>query len=259
MRRIAWLTVLVTALAIAGFWLRDSSLVRVKNVEVTGITGPDARRVRATLTEAASDMTTLHVRTGQLRTVVEPYPAVGSIAVEADFPSTLKITVHQREPVAAIVFGGSRTAVAADGTILRGTRAGSVPIVPMQMSPVGNRVRGGRALSALRVLGAAPAPLRARVDEIVFGPDGLALTLVRGPELRFGATARPKAKWLAAARVLADPLSKGATYIDVRYPERPAAGGLEDPAKQSDPRSTNEAVSPPQGAEAAPVATALQH
>jgi cell division protein FtsQ len=34
--------------------------------------------------------------------------------------------------------------------------------------------------------------------------------------------------------VLADPTSAGATYLDLRVPERPAAGGLEqppDPAK----------------------------
>jgi cell division protein FtsQ len=36
--------------------------------------------------------------------------------------------------------------------------------------------------------------------------------------------------------VLADPDAAGATYLDLRYPERPAAGGLEDPATQRDPQ-----------------------
>ena len=40
----------------------------------------------------------------------------------------------------------------------------------------------------------------------------------------FGDATRPHAKWLSLARVLADPSSAGATYIDVRVPERPAAG-----------------------------------
>ena len=35
-----------------------------------------------------------------------------------------------------------------------------------------------------------------------------------------------RAKWTAAARVLADPSSRGAAYIDLRLPDRPAAGGL---------------------------------
>ena len=41
--------------------------------------------------------------------------------------------------------------------------------------------------------------------------------------------------------MLADGESAGATYLDLRYPERPAAGGLEDPATQRDPEAVNAA------------------
>ena len=51
-------------------------------------------------------------------------------------------------------------------------------------------------------------------------------SLSDGPELIFGDASRVRAKWIAAARVLADPDAAGATYIDVRLPDRPAAGGL---------------------------------
>jgi cell division protein FtsQ len=44
--------------------------------------------------------------------------------------------------------------------------------------------------------------------------------------------------------VLADTDSAGASYLDLRYPERPAAGGLEDPATQHDPEAVN-AADPP--------------
>ena len=47
-----------------------------------------------------------------------------------------------------------------------------------------------------------------------------------GPELIFGDATRARAKWIAATRVLADPEAEGASYIDVRLPGRPAAGGL---------------------------------
>jgi cell division protein FtsQ len=55
---------------------------------------------------------------------------------------------------------------------------------------------------------------------------GLVARLRNGPDLIFGDTRRLRAKWLAVARVLADKGSQGASYIDVRLPERPAAGGL---------------------------------
>jgi cell division protein FtsQ len=47
-----------------------------------------------------------------------------------------------------------------------------------------------------------------------------------GTELVFGAPERLAAKWAAAARVLAAEDAEGATYVDVRIPERPVAGGL---------------------------------
>ena len=53
---------------------------------------------------------------------------------------------------------------------------------------------------------------------------GLTLVLRRNLLVYFGDDSRPHAKWLSLARVLADPSSAGASYIDVRLPERPAAG-----------------------------------
>ena len=52
------------------------------------------------------------------------------------------------------------------------------------------------------------------------------LALVDGPDLIFGDASDARDKWCAATRVLADPSAAGATYLDVRIPERVAAGGL---------------------------------
>jgi cell division protein FtsQ len=244
LRRILWLVAIVLFLGVGGALLRDSSVVAVKHVQIEGATGQDAEHLRAALTSAARDMTTLHVREGELKTVAEPYPTVASISVSAKLPNTLRIKVKSRTPVAAIVAGGTRQAVAADGVILRGVKPGAVPIVHMDGLPTGGRVKGGRALRAIRILGAAPEPLRPKISELTFTSDGIVVKLDEGPDLRFGDASRPHAKWLAAARVLADPSSKGATYIDVALPERAAAGGLENPSTQHDPRLGNDAVIP---------------
>jgi cell division protein FtsQ len=44
------------------------------------------------------------------------------------------------------------------------------------------------------------------------------------PELRFGAPDRLQSKWAAASRILKDPSVAGASYVDLRVPERPAVG-----------------------------------
>jgi hypothetical protein len=77
------------------------------------------------------------------------------------------------------------------------------------------------------VAGLAPDPLRSRLKGVSYRPGlGLVAELRNGPELRFGDSSRLPAKWMAAARVLAAPAARGATYIDLRLPDRPVAGGL---------------------------------
>jgi len=224
-RRLA-LAVVVAVLPAAGWmWLRDSGLVAVNDVHVTGAHGAGAPAVRSALTAAARDMTTLHVRIESLRTAVRPYPVVKDLRVETDFPHGMSIQVIEHDPVAAVLLEGRRVPVAADGTLLRGQAAGE-RLVTLQLAPAngGGRLTDRRALAAVRVMGAAPRALRPHVTGVDFGPDGLRVSLRQGPLLQFGDAARARAKWVAAARVLADPRAAGASYLDVRAPQRPVAG-----------------------------------
>jgi cell division protein FtsQ len=226
-RAVAGCAVVLALLGGGWLWLRDSSLVAVRQVSVSGLTGPDAPRVRAALQDAALDMTTLHVRASQLNTAVEPFPAVQAVEAHADFPHRLRIVVHEHAAVGAIVAGSQRLAVAGDGTLLRDTPTRGLPVIAMPVSPGGDRLSDRGALRAMAMLAAAPAPLRAKIRRVYVGPRGLTAPLQNGPVLYFGGADRLRAKWTAATVVLADRSSAGATYVDVRLPERPAAGGLE--------------------------------
>jgi cell division protein FtsQ len=223
----------VCALVLLGggwLWLRDSGLVAVDNVSVTGLSGTEAPRVRAALEGAARDMTTLHVRPDQLRTAVEPYPSIMAVDAHADFPHGLRIVVHEHVAVAALASGSDRVPVAADGTLLRGSSTSGLPVVAMAAAPPGDTLSDKRALRIVTLLAAAPPELRSKVSRVYAGPRGLTAPLDAGPVLFFGGADRLRAKWAAAASVLADRSSAGATYIDLRLPERPAAGGRADPA-----------------------------
>jgi cell division protein FtsQ len=223
-----WLLVaLALALVVTAgyrFWLRDSSLVAVEKVEVTGLTTKDAARVRAALASAAHTMTTLHVRREVLDQAIAAYPVVKTLQVTADFPHKLGIHVVEYRPAA--LAGG--VPVAGDGTILRGIPVeGSLPKIEVRGSLHGNRLTDATALHAARIAGTAPLPLRSRLELIEMrSQDGLVVHMQDGPELIFGDASRAHAKWIAATRVLADPEAEGASYIDVRLPGRPAAGGL---------------------------------
>jgi cell division protein FtsQ len=233
----------LTLLGGGWLWLRDSSLVAVRQVSVRGVSGSDAPQVRAALQDAARDMTTLHVRDGQLATAVEPFPAVRAVEAHADFPHRLRIVVHEHAAVGALAAGAGRVAVAADGTLLRGTATAGLPVIAVRVSTGGDALTDRRALRAVALLAAAPPQLRAKLRRVYLGPRGLSAPMQNGPILYFGGAERLSAKWTAAAVVLANKTSAGATYLDLRLPERPAAGGLEAPAPPA-PQITAQAGAP---------------
>jgi cell division septal protein FtsQ len=229
------------------FWLRDSPFVAVEQVKVTGLTTKDAARVRAALVSEAHTMTTLHVQQSELEHAIAAYPVVRALEVQADFPHRLEIHVVEHRPAAMV--GG--LPVAGDGTILRGLPVeGRLPTIEPRGKLDGDRLSDPVALHAARVAGAAPAPLRGRLERIdMRSEQGIVVELRDGPELIFGDATRLHAKWIAAVRVLADPKAEGASYIDVRLPGRPAAGGL--------PAETVAPVAPAGSADlAAPTTTA---
>lgn len=237
--------VLTLGLLVGGwFVLRDSSVVQVRHVEIRGVAGSQAVAIRGALENAAHDMTTLHVRTGQLRAAVAPFPIVEGVSADAGFPHTLRITVREHVPVAAVSVGGRRIPIAADGTVLRGSSAADVPALAVRVPPAGGHVADPRTAALVRLLAAAPPALRGRLARAYVGPNGLSVRTDVGLVLWFGSSQRLPAKWAAAVAVLADPSSEGATHLDLRVPERPAAGGLEQIATQEPAGTTTVPVTP---------------
>jgi cell division protein FtsQ len=228
-RRLIALGLLAVALCAAYlFWLRDSSLVRVEQVTVKGLDTPDAARVRAKLSVAARQMTTLHVNEDALRRAVADEAVVQSLSVHASFPHGLTIDVVENRPVAVLLAGNRQVAVAPDGTVLAGSKiTGGLPVVRVGTLPQQGRMPDGPARERIAVAAAAPPRLLGRVESIsIQHGRGAVAQMQHGPAIYFGRPIELARKWTAAASVLADSSSEGATYIDVRMPDRPVAGGL---------------------------------
>jgi cell division protein FtsQ len=218
---------------LGGGWLllRKSPLVSVEHVQIAGVQGVDAGPIDAALRSAARGMSTLNVNVGKLRASVGPYHVVRNLSVSTSFPHGLRIHVVEQLPVAAVSAGGAHTAVAADGVVLgpellasERVQLPAITLVAGSPVPVGGYIENATARAELNALGAAPRVLLGWVSRVFMGSEGLTVAMRDGLSIYFGDATRPHAKWLSAARVLADPSSAGATYVDVRAPERPAAG-----------------------------------
>ncbi|MGH2982154.1 MAG: cell division protein FtsQ/DivIB [Solirubrobacterales bacterium] len=223
--------VVLLALAAAVFaaytlWFRDSSLVAVKTVEITGLgESADAKRLEKALTAAAKEMTTLHLRHDALAAAARPFPLVREVKSDPTFPSSLAIEVVKRRPVAVI--GDGAVAVAADGRILRGVPVDDprLPALPPSSVPKGSWLEGPVRQQA-QMLGAAPPALLRHVDHSFKGPSGIGVELEGGVDLLFAVPLRAAEKWQAAAAVLADPELGPLDYVDLTVPGRPAVGGV---------------------------------
>lgn len=208
------------------FWLRNSSLFDVNEVEVTGATA-SAPEVTAALQSAAQKMTTLHVREDALLASVRGFPTVAALTVHAHLPHKLEIKVTERVPVATVHDGGDAIPVSADGYELRGVHAerGLPPVEPSRR-PVNGRLSDDD-IQVTTLLGAVPAELRSGIGGAHYDPEsgGAVADLQNGIELRLGDSSDAAAKWAAAAAVLADPNLGTPAYVDVSVPDRPVSGG----------------------------------
>jgi cell division protein FtsQ len=225
-RVLAGLALTLIGLTLGWLWFRDSSFAAVQRVSITGSTSSEEAQVRAALESAATGMSTLNVDAGTLRESVEPFSSVADLRVSADFPHDLTIEVVEHRPVANVESGGSRLPATGGGLVLDGVRSEELPTVASKEPLADGRVQDRKALAALKVAGAAPPELRARSERVFWGDDGIALDLRNGPDLIFGDAAAARDKWRAAARVLAEDSSAGATYLDLRVPKVVAAGGV---------------------------------
>jgi cell division septal protein FtsQ len=244
-RRVSWryrlgLVAIVVVAAGAGylFWLRDSSLVAIDNVDVVGVTSGDREQIVAELTRAGESMTTLHVDRERIESAAAAFPTVDSVSLDPNFPHGLRIEVDERPPALLVSSGEQQVAVAADGTLLNGVEVPEdepLPVVEVDEIPPEGSL-GGEPLEQALVAGATPEPLRPMVERVDHDEEiGVLVELRGGVPVRFGSGSRAAEKWAAAAAVLADPKLDAVTYVDVRVPERPAAGGAAIAGVSTDP------------------------
>lgn len=221
------LAVLLAVLVAGWFALRNSSLVAVREVRVIGLSGYYDRDARAAVVNAATQMTTLNFDEARIEQAAGQFADVESVHVTTNFPHAATIRLDIRRAVVIARLNGSVVALSQHGQVMPLARASAgLPRIQVSSRVVNGRVSGGRALAAAHLLGAAPDVLLRRVDSIMWGRLGIVVKLDDGPNLYFGDADHARAKWRDAAAVLASSAAKGAAYLDLRVPGRPAIGGL---------------------------------
>jgi cell division protein FtsQ len=166
-----------------------------------------------------------------IRDRVAALPRVAAVRVRRDYPSSLRITVTERPPVASVSSGSVYWLVAADGTVLdaAASRPADLPYVarvplPAGVAP-GTRLPPGNELAnALTALGGMAPQLKRQVAGVNARTlDSLEFTLKDGSVVLYGLAVDQPAKD-AAVLLIRRTLKKErreAQRIDVRNPSAP--------------------------------------
>lgn len=236
-RRLRVLAILLVSVAVGTggwLWVRESSLVQVRDVAFEGLSASNSPEVRRALRAEALGMTTLNPDPAALERAAAEFPNVQSVSVETDFPNGMTIEVVEREPVARLVAGQEAGVLSADGRVLSGLRISGtdLPTIAVDRKPQEPIISGPRIRAVLRVLGAAPRRLLRTVESASWGPRGVTLLTAAGTRLYFGSPEDAATKWASVARVSSDRDLAEIRSIDVRVSTRPAVVGALTPEAQ---------------------------
>ncbi|MDQ1288962.1 MAG: cell division protein FtsQ [Actinomycetota bacterium] len=221
-RRAGFVVVVVASGLGAGWVVFASPVLAVRAVEVRGLHRLRAADVEALAATERGRALAL-ASPSAVATKVAALPLVRSVTVERSWPSTLVVTVTEREPIAGVPRGGRIALVDADGVEVQLVAAlpAGLPLLEVDVA------RSGPATlrAAREVADAIPATLRRGVRSVrATSPDGVTFRLADGTTVVWGSSQDGPQK--AAALVAVHPRSHGRrVVIDVSAPDAPAVTG----------------------------------
>jgi cell division protein FtsQ len=199
-------------LALLAWVLLMSPLLAVRHVSVVGTTRLSPEQVRAAA-DVVRGTPLARVDADAVVRRVEALRAVADVRVTRAWPSTLKLQVIERTPVAGIVGKEGVTLVDADGVPFAGAAALPAGVVRLQVARPGPKDPTTRA--ALDVLAVLPPTMRARVRIVrAASPSSVTLVLRDGRRVLWGGVDDTALKSAAAEALLKMPGS----FYDVSRP-----------------------------------------
>ena len=225
-RRLRRTVVAVGAVAVAAglYGLAQLPIVSARHVTVTGA----VHTTRAEILAAGGlggDPPLIDVNTVADAHAIERLPWIKGASVTVSFPSSVRVVVTERRPVAAVALGSGRVAlVDVTGRVLVDDSrrpAGIVLLAGVARPPApGGRVRGAATL--LVAAAALPRSLVGRIAALrVERGLGVVAELHAAPRVILGSTVDLPAKFVALATVLAEVSLHGVATIDLRAPTDP--------------------------------------
>ena len=223
-RRLAVAVGIVAVLATVAWGVSVSPLLDVDHVHVRGLHHLTAAEVeRAAGIHPGDAMVWLDP--SRAERALEALPYVRQATVSREWPDTVRVTVHERRPVAWVDGASGKDVVDGTGRVLE--TAVDAPVGLPQLlgvrtvTGVGGTIAPRDGARAAGGLGGFAAGGTASVETT---EHGVVLHLRAGPEVRLGPPSQVAVKVRAALAVLQASAGTEVHYVDVSVPTNPVAG-----------------------------------
>ena len=228
--RARWLPVaaaaVLLALAVGGVWAWQSPLLRVQEVEVVGAVSARESDIIEQVALWGERMFIADLN-GTAK-AIEELPLIASVDIERSWPSTVRVTVHEREPWGSWEQAGLRYTIDREGFVLghRAPPAGSTTIVSNESFSLrpGDRVDYHAVAAAAEITSQIQEALGTRAVELTYSPDeGIRVRTADGQTALLGDSSGITYKLAVWARVAQEATAQDITYstIDLRFGDRP--------------------------------------
>jgi cell division septal protein FtsQ len=173
---------------------RRTSSFDVRRIVVGGQRPAHTRELRATLTEAFLGENLFGIDGGDVGKALSGFPYVAAVAVDRDFPQTLRVRVTEYVPAALLHAGGDWYVVSSDGRVFAAAAPSPSP-TPSGQATAGSDLgatptpsTSTTALAGSASPGATSAPsTSASAGEAAGPPPGIPAALLRLPVVTTGA------------------------------------------------------------------------
>lgn len=128
----------------------EAEYFRVQTVEITGLTTL-TREAVLYLLGIVDDTTLWQLDLPRLGARLERHPYVKSVMLRREFPTTLRVTIHERTPYLVVSAGDQRMLIDDEGVVLRAFVPGQDPKVPHVILPRQRALEPGMRLQQQEV------------------------------------------------------------------------------------------------------------
>ncbi len=214
------------AVAVGGVWAWQSPLLRVQEVEVVGAVSARESDIIEQVALWGERMFTADLN-GTAK-AIEELPLIASVDIERSWPSTVRITVHEREPWGSWEQAGLRYTIDREGFVLghRAPPADSTTIVSNESFSLrpGDRVDYHAVDAAAEITSHIQEALGTSAVELTYSPDeGIRVRTADGQTALLGDSSGIAYKLAVWVRVAQEATAQDITYstIDLRFGDRP--------------------------------------